>query len=306
MPRIHLGMNTCFAVKRWPEQEDWLDVVASDLGLSTVQISLDLLPQTFDFGVARRYVERMRDLATSRGVTIHSLFTGLGAYSSNLLLSESRELRDAAFNWYRAVIDLTALAGAQGAGGHVGALSVSAAANGEARQALIDAQRSAMWKLSEHAAAAGLGHLQFENLAVAREIGHTIEEAHALEDSLAGSPVPWVLCLDVGHPPALGTDFRDSSPEQWLNEAWRSTPVIQLQQSGSGADRHGPFTALGNETGRVDRNSVLDCIRHWNADDVYLFFEIIHPHEADDALVLRELKESVEFWRSGLAEHSDS
>src|SRR5258706_18230 len=32
MARLHLGINTCFAVKRWPEPEQWLDIVREELG----------------------------------------------------------------------------------------------------------------------------------------------------------------------------------------------------------------------------------------------------------------------------------
>ena len=41
--RVHLGINTCFAVKRWPRPADWASVVRDDLGLDLVELSLDLL-----------------------------------------------------------------------------------------------------------------------------------------------------------------------------------------------------------------------------------------------------------------------
>jgi len=40
--RARLGINNCFAVRRWPEPADWAPIVA-DLGLDTVELSLDLL-----------------------------------------------------------------------------------------------------------------------------------------------------------------------------------------------------------------------------------------------------------------------
>ena len=41
--RARLGINNCFAVKRWPRPGDWAAIVADDLGLDTVELSLDLL-----------------------------------------------------------------------------------------------------------------------------------------------------------------------------------------------------------------------------------------------------------------------
>jgi hypothetical protein len=41
--RLRLGINTCFAVKRWPRPEDWAPVVRDRLELRLVQHSLDLV-----------------------------------------------------------------------------------------------------------------------------------------------------------------------------------------------------------------------------------------------------------------------
>ena len=41
--RLQLGINTCFAVKRWPLPEDWAPIVRDQLGLRLVQHSLDLV-----------------------------------------------------------------------------------------------------------------------------------------------------------------------------------------------------------------------------------------------------------------------
>lgn len=301
MPRIHLGINTCFAVKRWPEPSDWAAIVRDDLGLSTVQMSTDLLPVGSHRNASEQYTHRLADATSSFGLDLHSFFTGLGAYTSGLLLSDAPTDRLAAFEWYRSLIELTALAGARGVGGHLGALSVPVAADQRRRSHLLGLLKESMRELSLIAADFGLDHLQFENLAVAREYGHSIPEAHDLEDSLDGTPIPWVLCLDLGHPAAMPEDSDSGKPGIWLRESWRRPPIVQLQQSPRGADAHGAFTAANNRVGTVDRDDTLAAIAQWNADDVYLFFEIIHANEADDSRVLDELRESVEFWKEGIA-----
>ncbi len=40
--RARLGINNCFAVKRWPQPADWAAIVRDELGLDTVELSLDL------------------------------------------------------------------------------------------------------------------------------------------------------------------------------------------------------------------------------------------------------------------------
>jgi len=38
-----LGINTCFAVKRWPAPTVWARLIREELELTTVQVSLDLV-----------------------------------------------------------------------------------------------------------------------------------------------------------------------------------------------------------------------------------------------------------------------
>lgn len=298
-PNLILGINTCFAVKRWPQPEAWARIVTEELGLDTVQLSLDLVPFGLNRDAIRRYAERVRTAADDFGIGIHSVFTGLAAYSSPLLLAEDPFDRAAAFEWYQEMVGFTAAVGATGLGGHIGALSVSAAADPTLSKTLIATEMDQMRRLAETAADVGLDHMQFENLAVRREYGHSIDEAHDIEAELSGTAVPWRLCLDLGHPSSLTPGTPSADPLTWLTEKWLNTPVVQLQQSPVGADHHGPFTAAANASGTVDRDAVLARLAGWTGD-VHLFFEIIHSNEYPDETVLDELRESVQFWRAGL------
>ena len=175
----------CFAVKRWPDPADWIEIVTA-LGLDSVQLSLDLLPVAFDRKPALAYARRAAKLADAAGVRIHSLFTGLAAYSSGLLLSDDTEDRLAAFRWYQDIIEITAEAGARGVGGHIGALSVRAASSQAMTQRLVDEELSMMRDLADTAQRAGLDHLQFENLAV-------IENTGTRSQRLTRSKTPWSI-----------------------------------------------------------------------------------------------------------------
>lgn len=46
MTEFRLGINNCFAVKRWPEPERWAAIVRERLGLDLVQHSFDLVDLT--------------------------------------------------------------------------------------------------------------------------------------------------------------------------------------------------------------------------------------------------------------------
>ena len=60
--RARLGINTCFAVKRWPRPGDWARIVRDELGLEVVELSLDLIED-----VGGRAADQVRSALVSTG-----------------------------------------------------------------------------------------------------------------------------------------------------------------------------------------------------------------------------------------------
>lgn len=302
MPGIHLGINVCFAVKRWPEPEQWVRIVKDELRLDCCQFSLDLVDPLLNESATMGYADAVREQAATRGLFIHSAFTGLAAYSWSQLLHPLLSMREAATRWYERAIDFTARLGASGIGGHIGAFSVQDAMDDERKQTLLRELADRLSALAHYAANHGLTHLLFENMAVTREWGHRIEEAEWLTNLDTGDGVPLVLCLDVGHPCALYTGTTSDDYLAWLARPWKHLPIIHLQQTDRTGDHHWPFTAQYNAQGMVRAEPIIQAIEPWlTTGDVFLFLEPIHPFEANDDVVLDELRESVEYWRNALA-----
>lgn len=301
MPELHLGINTCFAVKRWPEPEQWVSIVKDELGLNCCQFSLDLVDPMLDEVATAAYADEVRECAARHDLFLHSTFTGLAAYSWSQLLHPDERMRTAAMRWYELAIDFTARLGALGTGGHIGALSVQDATNEERKRPLLIEMRERLESLSRYAASRGLKFLLFENMAVTREWGHSIEEAQSLANLVVGGGVPILLCLDVGHPCALHTGTASDDYLAWFAQPWPQTPVVHLQQTDRTGDHHWPFTQEYNGKGMIQAGSVLNALRQWPEHrDVYLFLEPIHPFEADDSSVLHDLRESVEYWQMAM------
>jgi sugar phosphate isomerase/epimerase len=298
-PLIHLGINTCFAVKRWPEPRCWLSIITDDLGLDSCQLSLDLVDPMLDEAATAAYADAVREEAAKRGLLVHSTFTGLAAYSSNHLLHPEASMRAEAMRWYERAIDLSVRVGAMGTGGHLGAFSVQDARDPDRIQLLVHELHTRLRSLARYAARKGLQFFLFENMAVEREWGHSIEQAKSLAGPVE-TGVPLMLCLDVGHPGALRTGSASDDHLAWLREEWPHPPVIHLQQSDRTGDHHWPFTPGHNRAGTIHAGSILEIVRNWRAEDVYLFLELIHPFEAQDAGVLQDLRESVHYWREAL------
>jgi D-erythrulose 1-phosphate 3-epimerase len=304
MSRLHLGINTCFAVKRWPEPEQWVRIVTYELGLDCCQFSLDLADPLLEESATTAYADAVRELAVTHNLFIHSTFTGLAAYSWSQLLHPHLPMREAATRWYERAIDFTARLGAAGMGGHIGAFSVQDALDEERKQMLLRELQIRLAALSHYASNKGLTHLLFENMAVTREWGHSIEEAEWLTNLDMSGGVPLILCLDVGHPCALHTGTASDDYLAWFARPWSHPPVVHLQQTDRTGDHHWPFTADYNALGMVRAEPLLQAIEPWLTNgDVFLFLEPIHPFEADDDTVLDELRASVEYWREALSKH---
>jgi D-erythrulose 1-phosphate 3-epimerase len=298
MTTFRLGINTCFAVKRWPEPSEWT-AIASDLGLDLVQHSLDLVDLDSSEDDLDRQAEDVDRACQRAGLTLHSTFTGLAAYSANLLLHPDRARRDRAATWYRQAIDFTAAAGGRSTGGHVGAFSVADFGRPDRRAELWQWLQDALSDLAAYAHAAGLEALMVENLAAAREPS-SMAGIRSLLTPGDDAHVPVVACLDVGHQCVTGATGDELDPYAWLVSLGSHAPVVQLQQSDAIADHHWPFTPEANAAGRIEAPRVLQALRDSGAGEVALILEIIHPFEADDDQVLADLRTSAEYWRQYL------
>jgi len=280
--RATLGINNCFAVKRWPRPDDWASIVANDLGLDLVELSLDQLEGPDTRAGRDRMAEQTRAALSRHGLRAETTFTGLAAYSLNLLMHPEAEYRAAARRWYKQVIELTAQLGANATGGHVGSLSVPDWSDPATRARRWADLRDTLAELAAYAHQAGLDHLLVENLVTDREPSTmALIETIVTERSVAHAPIQ--LCLDLGHPFVCGGSPADRDPYAWI-------------------EHFGPFTPERNATGLVDPGRVLDTLAAAGVADVLLILEVIPAFEGDDQQVISDLRASVQVWTQALAE----
>ena len=294
--KVRLGINTCFAVKRWPRPDDWIPIVRDRLGLDLVQHSFDLVASGSDHADAQAAARS----TSAAGLELHSTFTGLAGYSDNLLLGPDPAARAAALAWYRWAIGWTGAAGAIACGGHIGAFSVPDWTDPGRRAERWDELVTSLQALSAFASTAGLSYLIVENLAAAREPSTMAMIRELLTDG-DSDHVPIRLCLDVGHMCVPGTSGDDRDPYAWLRELGRVAPVIQLQQSDADGDHHWPFTAERNAAGRIDADRVIAALGDGDVEETALILEVIPAFEQEDGSVLDDLVASVDYWRRSLA-----
>lgn len=296
MTEFTLGINTCFAAKRWPEPEEWARLVSEEFGLKHVQFSFDLMdPRS---GGVAAYVDHTKHACARHGIAIHSTFTGLIPYMGNLLMHPDPAFREDAKAWFRAAIDVTARMGVKSTGGFFGALSMKDAANPDVRRERLSSWHADLVQLAAHAKAKGLESLLVEHMAVWREPPTSIDESNSLADTK--SEVPIRITIDLGHMVVKGRQGEDLDPYAWLRKVSPKAGCIHLQQSNERYDLHQPFTPETNKTGRIDPKKAVEAIRASGVEKAVLMFEIMHAFEEDEKKILDDIRQSAEQWREAL------
>ena len=219
MTSFTLGINTGFAINRFPEPEEWARVVAEELRLTSVQLVADLLNPFWPAPVIESEVARIQEATGRYGISIHSLMTS--AFTRvNHLLHPHLESRQAWSEWFTRFADLAVRLGARAIGSHFGILSVRDAQDPRRYRERVDEGIRRWQELSFYARDVGLEYIYFETMSIPREMAYTVAEARELfarVNERAG--VPMVYCLDVGHAPH--PDERD--PVSLAQRAGRAT-----------------------------------------------------------------------------------
>jgi len=295
---FHLGMNNCFAVKRWPMPGDWAKICSKDLGVDIVQFSFDLMdPRTIEPALSGMIAESV-DALHETGLTIHSTFTGLAAYSFNLLTHPNLGMRMDALDWYAHAIKVTKRLGVKITGGHVAAQSYPDFTNIDRQRYLENVLVENLQYLSSLAAQEDLEMLLWEPMPLLREPPCTIMDSKILLKRVnEKSKIPIRLAIDTGHQCTVGVEGRDNDVYAWLRELASESPVIHVQQTDGKGDRHWPFTEEYNKIGKIKPDKVINAIDETKAKEIYLMLEIIHPFEAEEGKILEDLKASVNYWK---------
>ena len=298
--RFMLGVNNCWAVKRHVEPKAWVEITATEFDVEYVQFSFDILDPRTEKLALDQIVSETLDCCMEYGVKIHSCFTGLAAYSYNLLLHPNFAVRRDAVDWYEKALILAANLKSEAVGGHIGAFSVSDFNNETRRTFLTSNLLETLRHLSSLGKRLGLKSLLWEPMPISREPPSFIEDAKSLlSEANEGSSIPIKLCIDVGHacnPKARSK--RDLDPYLWLRELGAESPCIHLQQTDGKADRHWPFTEEYNKIGVIKGDELISALEESGAEETYLFLEIIHPFEYLEKRVIEEIKKSIQYWKS--------
>jgi len=302
--RVILGVNACFAVGRYPEPEDWLEIVGRKLDLRYCQFFSDLIEPRVEETTKERMCRRTVEAAQKYNVKIHSVFTGTAPHWCHTLLHPDEGMRKDALRWWESYFRMTPMLGANAVGGLLGSFSRRDMENPERKKLLTDEVIEKWHYLSELAKNIGLDYIMFEPMSVKREMPSTIAETEELYERInRGASLPVKLCMDVGHGARCSGKEEDRNPYTWIERFAGRTPVIHIQQTDGVTSKHWPFTPEYNKLGIIHAEKVLEAISHSGAKEVLLVLEMFHAFfEPMEDKIIDDLLISVEYWRKYIKE----
>ncbi|MFC3882137.1 sugar phosphate isomerase/epimerase family protein [Bacillus songklensis] len=303
---ITFGISTGFAIKRWGDPKEWIRFVKEELGLDVIQFSFDQFDPRGRKESVQGYCELVRNECEKRNVLIHSTFTGLSIYSHNLLYHPLLEGRIDGLDWFEHAFSMTEKLGTNGTGGPFGGMDLNTFFDIQQRMYMEKWGEEALVSLLQKAKTYGIEHFYWEPTPIMRENPVTIKEIKDFLEKIRGlagrDAASLSICFDVGHTTNREASGDDANPYAWMTRLSDYISIIHLQQTDGTLDRHWPFTSRYNEIGKINASELIESVEQMERERMTLLLEIGHPFEEDDAVVKKEIMESVNYWRSALKE----
>lgn len=298
MQDLSLGINTGFAVNRYPLASEWLKIIELSK-LKKVQITADILDPRNPKNFIDSEIEYINAKRNSGGPIIGSAFTG--AFTRlNLFGHPNKDVREYWFNWYKKFIDIAAKLGAKSIGGHLSIISLNDDSVNTTYNERLENIIQTWIKLSNYAKNAGIPTMIWEPMSIAREFGETIISAEIIQkifDDKTNGAIK--MCLDVDHGDITSNNKNDTDPYEWIKKFAYAIECIHLKQSSSNKGGHWPFIDEYNKDGKIKRKEMINAIKtHFNSN-VDLYLEIsFRERNPVDKMVQEYLSKSAEYWIS--------
>jgi sugar phosphate isomerase/epimerase len=297
-----LGLNTGFAVNRFPEPKEWTKVFKV-LDVKYAQFTADLLNVSLPDKIIIKQTNLINEYCKINNVNIRSAFTGTFT-RVNHLAHPNKDIREYWVDWFKRYIDLAADIGAKAIGSHLGILTEKDDSDASRREEREEQNIECWHRIAQYAKKKGMDFITWEPMSISREYGHTIFETEILNQKLnKSSPLPFKICLDLDHGDQTSNNPDNGNPYKWLDKFADISPQIHLKQSMYGnPNSNYPFTKEYNENGRIDGKSVISLLNKKKILDVDLILELsFKERNPIDKMVLDYLKDSVKYWKNSIS-----
>ena len=200
-PKIYLGIDNCFASKRWTKPEDWA-LLIRDLGIFCVECSADTECDPLYMGkdYTIRWIEQTKNACEKTGVRVVNLYSGHGTYSTLGLAHWDPEVRKRFRDqWIKPQAD-TARALDAGLGFFTHAFDNSVLQSAQQYEEALQELVRNFADLAQYAREIGLKTMGVEQMYSPHQVPWTVDGAVSLLRNIyALGKNPFYLTVDVGH-----------------------------------------------------------------------------------------------------------
>ena len=200
-PRIYLGIDNCFASKRWIRPGEWMKLIRS-LGLKYVEVSADTECDPLYMGQSftQDWIEEVRRESRNYGIVIKNVYSGHGTYATSGLTHYDRRVicrfRD---EWMKRQID-TGNALNAGFGFFAHGFEELLLQDAELYAGKLDEMYDTLAELAAYAAQTGMRYIGLEQMYSPHQPPWRIRDAEQLlREVYARSGSPFYITIDLGH-----------------------------------------------------------------------------------------------------------
>jgi D-erythrulose 1-phosphate 3-epimerase len=293
-----LSVNTNPLVNRFAEPEEFVSVLADEIGIGHIQLVHEFINPSWEPSTLARLTARMSKALAMKNAKITSAMTG--PYGRlNHFGHPDQEVREYYVKWFKTYAEIAADLDCPAIGTQFAILTYRDMDDPQRYKAIMEIALDCWREVAEHAKARGLSYLFWEPMSVARELGHTLHATQDLQDwiNASGLALPLVPMVDIDHGDVTSSNPRDIDPYAWAKDFATQSPIIHIKQSTMNKGGHWPFTAAYNTNGRITPEELLKAVRVGGGSDNELCLELaFREREPTDRSVVAALKESVAYW----------
>ena len=200
MGKVMLGIDLCFARKRWTEPKDWAKLVRDELGLKYVEFCSDLLdPILVSKEGRRRVAGKIRKEFARKKLSLVCYYTGLSPHCFNYLSHPDPVLRQDGMKWCIEALSVSSEIGAPGLGGHFDHIPYREWSDAKRYRKNIANLILSFRTLSHFARHKRQKFILWEQMYTPNEVPYTIRQTEEiLEKVNQGARVPVYVTVDVG------------------------------------------------------------------------------------------------------------
>lgn len=200
-PKLYLGIDNCFAYKRWTTPEGWMRVI-HDLGLKYVEASADTELDPLYMGPEHtaRWIGMAQEEGPKHDIVIKNVYSGHGTYATAGIAHWAPEVRRRFVDdWMKKQID-TANAFGAGFGFFAHGFDEMYLQSHDAYMEKLDELYGTLAEISAYAKETGMKYVGLEQMYTPHMPPWTIGGAGLLVQEVSRrSGAPFYLTIDLGH-----------------------------------------------------------------------------------------------------------